>query len=548
LANPLAFFARRSAKRFADFAVSNPLVRWSWTGPSSEDYSSALGEFRPTDRESVLEMMEGRYLLANKLVDTNGVSPFAVEMVHDDWLDDLQTFAWLRHFRDARSDAERAFARGLTLDWISRDGHFDRTLWGLSLVSRRVLNWLRHFNILLDGASPADAATITRSLGTQIQALKMRAHFANDPVDTLMAALALLGVALCDQDKDSEIASRLARVHQLLDQQIDEDGLHRTRSAKIQVMLMAELTTLRQALQRLSDNYRNELADLLDQMHVGLDAISLGTGEAAYFNGTGQMPHDIIVAVQAQNPARLRSSGVAGGYGKLVSGKAIVVADSGLVPEPEYARHMHAGALAFEFSHGRDLIVCNCGPAADDQEQSALLFRQGIAHSAPTINALSAALIPSRGALRNRLVQIGTDPEIAVDEADNSLLLRTHGYDARFGVTLERRLTLLADGSSLVGQERMLRSKGRMSGACAIRFHLAHQTTVSQAGDMLKLKLASGTVWNFLWEGADMRVEDSVRQSAYFGFHRTRQIVLDAVVGDVHEVSWIFTLDDGQPH
>ena len=118
MANPIAFLARRNAKRVADFAVSNPLIRWVWTGPGNEDYASALSEFRPTDRESVLEMMQGRYLLASKLVDTNGVSPFAVEMVHDDWLDDLQAFAWLRHFRDARSDEERGFARSLTLDWI----------------------------------------------------------------------------------------------------------------------------------------------------------------------------------------------------------------------------------------------------------------------------------------------------------------------------------------------------------------------------------------------------------------------------------------------
>jgi uncharacterized heparinase superfamily protein len=83
-----------------------------------------------------------------------------------------------------------------------------------------------------------------------------------------------------------------------------------------------------------------------------------------------------------------------------------------------------------------------------------------------------------------------------------------------------------------------------VSGACAIRFHLAHQTQVAQVGDMLKLRLASGQVWNFLWEGADMRVEDSVRQSAYFGFRRTRQIVLDALVADTDEVSWIFTLDE----
>ena len=175
MANPIAFLARRNAKRVADFAVSNPLIRWVWTGPGNEDYASALSEFRPTDRESVLEMMQGRYLLASKLVDTNGVSPFAVEMVHDDWLDDLQAFAWLRHFRDARSDEERGFARSLTLDWIDRAGHFDRTVWGLSLTARRVLNWLRHFGILVEGANAEDAATITRSLGTQIQSLKLRA-------------------------------------------------------------------------------------------------------------------------------------------------------------------------------------------------------------------------------------------------------------------------------------------------------------------------------------------------------------------------------------
>ena len=115
-------------------------------------------------------------------------------------------------------------------------------------------------------------------------------------------------------------------------------------------------------------------------------------------------------------------------------------------------------ALAFEFSHGRDLVVCNCGPAPSDEEESALLFRQGIAHSAPTINALSAAAIPTaRAARRTASSRSAAPPEMATEEADHSLVMRTHGYDDRFGVVLERRLTLLADGNSLVGQERMLK-------------------------------------------------------------------------------------------
>jgi uncharacterized heparinase superfamily protein len=545
LANPLGFLARRALLGAADRLVTSPLTRWAWTGPAAEEYPSLLSEYRPTDRESVLEMIEGRYLLASKLVDTNGVSPFAVEdTAHPDWVDELEAFTWLRHFREARNNDERAFARALTLDWIGRHGAFDRATWSLTLCARRVLNWLRHYNLLIEGANEDEAAQIGRSIGTQIQSLRVRGTLASDPVDRLMAALALAGVALCAEKREPEIAARLQRVHALLDEQIDDDGLHKTRSAIVQLLVMEELVTVRQALSRSYERYAADFANLLESMHRALDAISLGTGEAAYFNGTGQMPHDLMVAVQAQSPARARSTGVAGGYGRLIAGRSIVVADSGLVPEPQFSARMHASALAFEFSHGRDLVVCNCGPSPTGEEGDALLFRQGIAHSGPTINAVSAAAIPPRGPLAGRVVQVGRGAEIISDEADQSVAMRCHGYEDRFGVVLERRLTLLAEGKSLVGQDKVIKVRGRASGVCAYRFHLGHQTEVIHGRDVIKLQLSSGQMWNFLWEGAEVRIEDSVRQSAYFGFHRTRQIVLEAHVADAVEVSWIFTMDD----
>ena len=111
-------------------------------------------------------------------------------------------------------------------------------------------------------------------------------------------------------------------------------------------------------------------------------------------------------------------------------------------------------------------------------------------------------------------------------------------------MTLERHLTLLAEGKTLVGQDRFVRHRNRVSGAAAIRFHLAHQTEVQLTDDLVRLRLNSGAVWTFLWEGAEMRIEDSVRQSAYFGFHRTKQLVLETLVADANEVSWIFTLEE----
>jgi len=541
----MRFLARRTLQSAADHIVTNPVARWTWTGPSNDELVGSLSEFRPSDRETVLEMMQGRYLLASRLIDTHGISPFSVDVAHDDWFDDLHAFAWLRHFRDARSAEERRFARTLTLDWIGREGAFSRETWSPSLCARRVLNWLRHYNILFDGASPEQTATIIRSLSTQIQSLKLRGPLATDPADGLLAAIALVGVSLCMDHGENEIDSRLAKVHRLVAQQIDEDGLHRSRSAKVQLQLLVELTTVRIGLRGGHEQYGSEFAELLERMHRALDAVSLGTGEPASFNGTGQLPHDIIVSVQAQSPARARATCRAGGYGRLVLGPSIVVADSGLVPEPAFSANAHASALAFEFSHGRDLVVGNCGPAPIGLEASAALFRQGIAHSAPTINALSAAQVVARGPLAGRLVPIGDAPEFTADDAEHSLLLRTHAYEDRFGVTIERRLTLLAEGKTLVGQDRLVHKRNNITGACAIRFHLAHQTEVVDAGDHLQLRLPSGQVWTFLWEGAELRIEDSVRQSAYFGFHRTRQLVLDVLAADASEVSWIFTLDEG---
>jgi uncharacterized heparinase superfamily protein len=532
--------------RCTDWLVTQRFIRWLWAAPSGEEIVEALVEFRPTDRESVLEMLAGRYLLASRLVDTQGISPFAVE-VDGAWSDELRGFSWLRHFRTTRDDNERRFARALVLDWIGREGHFDRRSWTPALLSRRVLNWLRHFNLLVDGATDDEVRLITRALGVQIHSLKLRGRLAADPVDRLLAAIALAGVALCDERRATDLQQRMHRLEALLDAQIDDDGLHLTRSARVQLTLLVELETLRQALLRDHNELGEDLSLVVESMHRGLDAVSLSTGEPAYFNGTGQLPHDLIVAVQVQSPSRFRTSGTTGGYGRLVGGRSVVVADSGLVPPPAFAGEAHASALAFEFSHGPELIVGNCGPAPAELLDDSLVFRQGLAHSGLTVNGVSAAQVKTGGPFAGRVLPRGRPGEVEAGEDDESLLLTTHGYEARYGATIERRLMLLADGKSLVGQDHLIvRRKPRHEALAIARFHLALGTTLEPGDDddVLRLRLASGAVWSFLWEGAEMRIEDSVRQSSYFGFHRIRQIVLEAPLDGDREIAWIFTLDE----
>jgi uncharacterized heparinase superfamily protein len=542
----MRFSARRLLLGAADYIVTMPLLRWTWTGLADDAFSGELPELRPSDREAVRDMMAGRYLLASKLVETGGASPFSLDVGHAEWQWNLHGFSWLRHFRDLRDPGERQFARMLVLDWIAHEGQFERDSWAPAVCAQRVLNWLRHLPLLLDGTNAEQARTIQRSLGTQIQSLKVRERLARDPVDALFAAAALVGAELCDQDEKRDVDLRIGRLNTLLAEQIDSDGLHLSRNPRLQLQLLVELASVRRAVGGQKSEASAELAAQVERMHESLDALTLGSGEPAYFNGCGQLPHDVLIAVQADGTARKRKSTLLGGYGVLRDGETVVVADSGLAPPPAFAGEAHSSALAFEFSHGTDLIVGSCGPAPSNLPDGKALFRQGVAHSAPTIDAEDADPVRSSGMLAGRLTQSGPEPMMELDTADHLLSLTTSGYAKRFGVDLERRLTLLSGGTTLVGQDRMI-ANGPVApdGLLAVRFHLAPGVLVrrNDGEAIVRLVLPKGAVWSFLWEGAELHEEDSVRQSSHIGFHKTRQLVLEADVQAGAEIAWIFTLE-----
>ena len=526
----LPYRLRKAVLGLADASVTLPILRWTWRGLADDAFAGELPELRPADREAVRDMMAGRYLLASKLIETKGVSPFSVDVGHVDWWMNLHGFSWLRHFRDVRDSGERQFARTLVLDWIGHEGQFQHDTWAPALTAQRVLNWLRHLPLLLNGANAAEARTIQRVLGAQIQSLKVRSPLTSDPAEALFAAIALLGAEFCEQNEKSDVPSRVERLNAILATQLDGDGLHLSRNPRLQLQLLVELVSVRPIAAAVKSEAGNELVAQIDRMHESLDALTLSSGEPAYFNGCGHLPHDVLIAIQSNGPTRRRRSMLLGGYGILRDGDAVVIADSGLAPPPGFAQDLHASAMAFEFSHGTELILGSCGPAPADLPDSKMLFSQGVAHSAPTVDAEDA---PAQ-----RTPILGFEPN------DKLLTLGTTGYAKHFGIELERRITLLSQGTTLVGQDRMI-AKGTPSGLLAIRFHLAPGIMVrrNKGEGIVRLVLPNGAVWSFLWEGAQFREEESVRQSAYVGFHKTRQLVLEADVTGDAEVAWIFTLE-----
>lgn len=531
----------RSGNYIIDKIITSPALRWTWSGPSDVEFSGALREYRPTDVETVHEMRAGRYLLASKLVDTSGVSPFATHHEHELWHNELHGFSWLRHFSEAHNAQDREFARTLVLDWISRNSDFDTSTWGLALSAQRVMNWLRHFALLCEGASREQIKTISRSISMQVQASKLRARYSTEHFEELMAAMLPVAVALCDGSDLSQTNQSTKKLCKLLEWQLDEDGFYQNRNPKTQLVLLEELVSLRLTLSQLSSDLVHNLGLLIDKMHLALDSVTLTTGEPVYFNGCGQLPTELVFAIQTQGKHRRSSNTSISGYGVIELGQSMLVLDEGRVPLAPFATNAHASALAVEFSSGRDLIFGSCGPAPGEFKESRDLFRHGSAHSGPTINDSSAA----RFSYNSVLLSHGDKPFMQVGTKEPEIIARTGAYRSRFGVEIERRVTLLSDGNTLVGQDLLIvpGERRKFSGTLTQRFHLAPGTKTQRTSSeqMIAIHLQSGSVWSFLWEGAAAHVEESMRQSAHIGFYRTEQIVLESEVGRDIEISWIFT-------
>lgn len=531
----------RSGNYIIDKIITSPALRWTWSGLSDVEFSGALREYRPTDVETVHEMRAGRYLLASKLVDTGGVSPFATHQEHEPWHNELHGFSWLRHFGEAHNAQDREFARTLVLDWIGRNSEFDASTWSLALSAQRVMNWLRHYTLLSEGASREQVKIIARSISMQVQASKLRARYSSERFEELMAIMLPVAVNLCDGSDLSQTAQSTQILCKKLKWQLDEDGFYRNRNPQTQLMLLEELVSLRLTLSQLSSDLVQNLGALIDKMHLALDSVTLTTGDPVYFNGCGQLPTELVFAIQTQGKHRRSSNTSVSGYGVIELGQSMLVLDEGRVPLAPFATNAHASALAVEFSNGRDLIFGSCGPAPEEFKESKDLFRHGSAHSGPTINNSSAARFSNNSVLLSH----GDNPFMQVGTTEPEIVARTGAFRSRFGVEIERHVTLLSDGNTLVGQDRLIvpGQRRKFSSTLIQRFHLAPGTTTkrSSSEQMISINLQSGAIWSFLWEAAEAHIEESMRQSAHIGFYRTEQIVLESEVGRDIEISWIFT-------
>lgn len=505
-------------------------------------------DLRTADPIAGEDIAAGLFGFAGRTVQTGGNSPFVVIPPSAGWAEALYGFAWLRHLRAADPSLAQGSARALVSEAVGprrrelRRGSGRRT----EVVARRLISFLSHSPYLLEEADHAFYLDYLRAIGEATGQLRRDMNRAARPRARLAAAVGVTYAGLSCAGLERPLMRAVRVLTRELDAQILPDGAPLSRNPADLIDLLLDLMPLRLLFETRQLEPPFALDRALDRMLPMLRFFRHGDGAIALFNGMGRTPFDAIATILSHDGVRGEPPKAAqpSGYQRLEAGDALVIVDAGTPPPLPASAQAHAGCLSFEFSHGANRIVVNCGaPPLDGPLRDA--SRRMAAHSTLTVGDASPGTIfeTAGGHLRGRAagflferlgpILIGgagrVDVARRVEDGREHVAATHDGYASRFGLLHERHLRLAPDGLLLEGTDTLRRNRAAEAGrrTAAIRFHLAPTARAipGEDGD-IRIALADGTVWSFAAEGAEPLLDDSVTFAVPEGRRAATQIVV----------------------
>ncbi len=513
---------------------ANPIYRLTLPRHGPRNLSMTPPDSGPGDPERGAAIVDNVFTLAGTRI-RSAYSPFDETDPDPAWRDALHEFSWLRDLRAHGGDAARDCARGHIEDWLERHARWSAVAWRADVLGRRLVAWSSQFQPFF--ASDPDTLW-PRMLASIARQARHLGRVAGREVDGLARIAAIKGLLYAGLCLPGETAL-LARARQLLDtelaRQIGDDGCHAGRSPARQLTLLRDLVDMRAALAADRQDTPDTLNDAIANTASMLRMFRHGDGGLANFNGGGAVDPLAVGLILEQANARGRTPprSTERGFERLVAGKLLVIADTGVPAAPGFDAGAHAGTLSFEASFGKDRLIVNCGaaPAAGPKWRAAA--RATAAHSTLALEDTNSSEIHDDGTLGQRPETVA----VAREESDGNiwLSLSHDGYAAGFGLIHRRRLYLAANGDELRGEDSLQPvspGDGAHSHAFAIRFHIhpAVRVSLAQDGATVVLRQPGGVGWRMRVGGARIDLAESV----YFGgdeARRTQQIVLSGRTG-----------------
>lgn len=515
-------------------------------------------DLRTSDPTAAGDIYSGYFAFAGKILATEGQSPFTAIPPSRAWAETLNGFGWLRDIRAADTALSRANARTLVDDWIKTHGRPNASeAWTRAVIARRLMSWISHSPVILDGADRAFYRRFMISIRRQAAYLWKKSRSIGQEAGRLESAIALTAVALCTNLGLGRKRRVVKHLIKQLQKEILSDGGHISRNPQALIDLLADLLPLKHCFPSNEFPPPPELLNAIDRMMPMLRLFRHDDGTVALVNGMSTTPPDTIATLLAYQDARAGTAETAGpsGYRRIHGEDTILMMDVGRPPPEAFSLTAHAGCLSFELSDRGEKIISNCGAPPEGRDTYRALARATAAHSTLVIDDTSSCHFapidedrwPAGGPALEGPHKVTALRES--DEASEKITATHDAYARKFGVIHRRTLTLGRDGGWLIGEDGLEPASKRKSikkNPIALRFHLHPAIRVDvQEPEIVKLHLPSGTIWTFSCE-KPVAVEESILFASQDGSRRTAQLVI-AETTDLGRIKWSLVREGDSP-
>jgi uncharacterized heparinase superfamily protein len=506
----------------------------------------------------------GNFLFSGYLVQAPGTPIWDLPMPDAGFESDLHGFTWLDDLVAVSDIHAVKRAQNWTHDWVRRfsDGH--GLGWTPDLTGRRLIRWINHAILLLNGQDSETSSAYFRSLSQQTVYLSRRwkASSSGLPRFETLTGLIYAGLALEGMDRHVGTAVR-ALAHECT-KEIDSNGGLSTRNPE---ELLEVFTLLNWSADALRDAGRMPIEPITDAIRAiapVLRALRHADGGLARFHGGGR-------GMEGRLDRALATAGVRTapnhdrymGYARISHGRTTIIVDADVPPRKTASANAHASTLAMEVTSGRRPLIVNCGSGATFGKSWRRAGRATPSHSTLGIEGFSSSRLGTVGEVDESEAEflVDTPKEVGFERAEveggTRMVVGHDGYVATHGLTHVRTLHIGFDGRELKGEDVLMTrttaderkfdlvfDKSRLKGIpFSIRFHLHPDVdaTLDMNGTAVSMVLKSSEIWVFRCQGP---VEIDLESSVYLEKTRlspraTKQVVLSGVAVEyATRVSW----------
>lgn len=464
------------------------------------------------------QLVAGQFIAGASVVESPGVAIWDVAFPDAATSDEAHGFAWADDLAALGDIRAQERAQAWTRDWIQRFGQGPASGpgWRPDRIGRRLIRWVNHAPMLLEGQPPEVAAAFYASLSLQLHFLAERAGFAPPGLPRAEALCGLIIASLVLKDMAPHVAPAQKLLAAELEAEVDMGGGIASRNPEDLLEIFTLLTWAAQGLADAGQLASPEHFAAIERIAPVLRALRHADGGLARFHGGGRGAEGRLDAALATAGVRpMASAAMAMGFVRLTGGRTTLVLDG--APPPPGSPLAHASTNGFELTSGRRPLVVSCGSGAAFGGEWRQAGRATALHSTLGIEGFSSSRLGPGG--EGAFVERADVTTLRMLPGENGAGVHiTHdGWSRTHGLSHIRDLMLTNDGRHLTGIdrlaavstqdkrrfERVLLADRQQGVKFAVRFHIHPDVDarLDMGGTAVSLALKSGEIWVFRHDG-----------------------------------------------